>query len=480
MALEQALRNLGLWAAESDVPRYAHLKDCLSVENGRVTVLDESGLRNEIGILARLGAFGTADVRLDTHLLVWEICRALGIYSASIDGLYQAIGQGDLDRQFTVPAINVRAIAFESARAIFKAMADTRAGAVIFELSRGEIGFTGQRPHEYAISILCAAIAESHRGPVFLQGDHFQISASRYASDPKTEVLALENLIAEAVSAGFFNIDIDTSTLVDLTQSSIDDQQRPNFELSAQFADIVRGLEPQGISISLGGEIGEVGDQNSTVDEVKAYLNGFDLLLQTTGRGLSKLSVQTGTRHGGNVLADGSFGDMPVDFNLIQTLTAACRLPHRLAGSVQHGASMLPLDKIARLPRAGCVEVHLAAAFLNAVYEALPDSHVGEADAWAEMHFAEEWKPEWTRAQFLHHARRYPVGPFKQAWWDAIEAHDAVRQSVHERATAYFAALGVVETMDLVADCISHGPADRLKPVLTELGAEKGIRDLAS
>jgi len=416
------------------------------------------------------------------HRLAWEIASALEIYPASIDALYRRIGQNPLPGRFTVPAINVRAIAFESARGIFQAMAASGTRAVIFELSRGEIGFTGQRPHEYATSILCAAIAEGHRGPVFLQGDHFQISATRFAADQTAEIAALEGLIAEAVSAGFFNIDIDASTLVDLSRRSVAEQQQPNADLSAHLAAVARALEPEGVSISLGGEIGEVGDRNSTPEELRAYLDGVCAILPAGMRGLSKISIQSGTRHGGNVLADGSFGDMPVDLDLVAHMSSVCRMEYGVAGCVQHGASMLDLDKIAGLSQAGCVEVHLAAAFLNAAYEVLPDDCVREADAWAKTHYGHEWKQDWSEAQFLHHARRYPVAPFKRAWWDAVSCHDRLRDRMRERAGGYFAALGVNETDALIAQTISHGPVGWRQPVLPDgagHGEERGIADLA-
>ena len=199
--------------------------------------------------------------------------------------------------------------------------------------------------------------------------------------------------------------------------------------------------------------------------------------------GMTKLSVQSGTRHGGNVLADGSFGDMPIDFTLIGELSRACRDPFELAGCVQHGASMLSMEKIAQLPAAHCVEVHLAAAFLNAVYDNLPQALVNNADDWAKKNFADEWKSGWSEAQFLHHARRYPIGPFKQSWWDAEECHQAVRDAVYACAGDYFTALQVNNTKELVGRVIRHAPVKWTAPVLTGVGKESdesNIKDLAS
>jgi hypothetical protein len=441
-------------AVDTEFPQHlrelASLLAAISVQTDHLTVLDQSRVAENIGVIAYLAAFGPADAKLAAHQAAWNIASALGIYCASIDSLYREIAAGNV-AGITVPAMNMRAIAFQSARGVFQAMKNHDVKAAIFELSRGEIGFTGQRPREYATVILCAAISEHHSGPVFLQGDHFQVSAIRYLDKPAEELAAVKSLIAEAVSAGFYNIDIDTSTLVDLSFTNTVDQQKPNFELTAELAAFTRSVEPSGITISLGGEIGEVGEHNSTIEELDAYLSGYIVRMNQHDinrhhPGLTKISVQTGTRHGGNILADGSVGEMNVDFDLITQLSAKCRIPYGLAGCVQHGASMLSLAKISRLPQHDCIEVHLAAAFLKVVYDCLPIRLVQHADEWIKATFIDEWQSDWSEPQFLHHGRRYPIGPNKRAWWDSDPNHDTLRTAVYNKASEYFRALNVLDS----------------------------------
>src|SRR5690606_22145919 len=136
--------------------------------------------------------------------LIREIAQAIGIYPASIHELYMAIGRGDVPATFTVPAMNIRAINYHSSRAVFRAANKYNVGAMLFEIARSEIGYTGQRPMEYTASVLAAAIKEGYRGPVFIQGDHFQISAGRYKTAPDAEVQAVKDLMDEAVAAGFY------------------------------------------------------------------------------------------------------------------------------------------------------------------------------------------------------------------------------------------------------------------------------------
>ena len=138
-----------------------------------------------------------------------------------------------------------------------------------------------------------------------------------------------------AIAAGFYNIDIDTSTLVDLSQGTLADQQRLNYEVGVDITRHVRALEPAGVTISLGGEIGEVGTENSTVPELRAFMDGYrnTLAAQAPGMvGLSKISVQSGTSHGGIVLADGSIADVQIDLETLRALGEAARTEYVLSG----------------------------------------------------------------------------------------------------------------------------------------------------
>ena len=175
---------------------------------------------------------------------------------------------------FTVPAINIRALTFDVAQAVLRAALAGGVGPVLFEIARSEIDYTRQRPEEYATAVTAAAIRTGYRGPLFLQGDHFQVNAKKYGQDPAAEVRAVKDLIWEAIDGGFYNIDIDTSTLVDLSRPTPARQQETNYTLAAELTTMIRDLEPAGITISVGGEIGEVGGKNSTVEELRAFMDG--------------------------------------------------------------------------------------------------------------------------------------------------------------------------------------------------------------
>ncbi|MCA9935113.1 MAG: class II fructose-bisphosphate aldolase, partial [Anaerolineales bacterium] len=345
----------------------AYLDGAVAVSGDSITGVDEMHLPEKMDGLAYTAVFGNPLARDTARWLIWEIGQTVGVYPASIHELYMAVGRGDVPHNFTVPAMNIRAMNYNTSRAVFRAANKHNAGSMLFEIARSEIGYTDQRPAEYTACVLAAAMREGYRGPVFIQGDHFQISAARYGSDPTTEVQAVKDLMAEAVDAGFYNIDIDTSTLVDLSFPTLDEQQKLNYTLCAELTQHARSLEPDGVTISLGGEIGEVGHKNSTVEELDAFMQGY---LRELGElsGISKISVQTGTSHGGVVLPDGTLADVKVDFNTLHDLSKTARDSYGLGGAVQHGASTLPADAFGKFPEIGTVEIHLATNFQNMIY----------------------------------------------------------------------------------------------------------------
>ena len=68
-----------------------------------------------------------------------------------------------------------------------------------------------------------------------------------------------------ALRRGYRNIDIDSSTLVDLLKPTTDEQQRENYVRAAELTALIRSLEAEHASddtVSVGGEIGEVGKED--------------------------------------------------------------------------------------------------------------------------------------------------------------------------------------------------------------------------
>src|SRR6266540_4189759 len=276
--------------------------------------------------LVRQAVFGAPEEREQARWLIWEIGQAVGVRPASIHELYLARGRGEVP-PFTTPAINVRVMAYDTGCAIFRAARRLEVGAVICEIARSEIAYTDQRPAEYVAVMTAAALREGFTGPLFIQGDHVQVNAKKYAADPAAELQALKALIEEELHAGFYNIDVDTSTLVDLSKPNLDEQQRTNYERAAELTQFIRDREPDDVTVSVGAEIGEVGGKNSDVHELDAFMEGYNRTLKRLGTyaGISKISVQTGTSHGGVVLPDGSIAKVQLDLDTLRALSQAAR-----------------------------------------------------------------------------------------------------------------------------------------------------------
>ncbi|MGZ7041547.1 MAG: class II fructose-bisphosphate aldolase [Thermoanaerobaculia bacterium] len=401
-----------------------------------------------------------AEARRQIHLLA----RRAGAISSSIFPLYDAIGRGDLNPTFTVPAHNIRALTYDVCRALFRAAMKHDVGPFLFEIARSEIGYTEQRPAEYAVCVLAAAIKEGFRGPVFIQGDHFQASAKKWVTPEgkAAETKALESLIDEALAAEFYNIDIDTSTLVDLSFKTRDEQQRANYEGTAHFTKYIRAHQPKGIEVSVGGEIGEVGKYNTQPDEVRAYMDGLRKLLGPT-KGIAKISVQTGTSHGGVPLADGSIAQAKIDFGVLRDVTEICRKEYRVAGSVQHGASTLAESVFNKFPEARAVEIHLATGFQNMILDSksFPKNLKSEIRDFCFANAAEERKKDETDEQFVYKSRKKALGPFKQKMWEMpADAKKGIIGELEAKFEFLMEKLGVYGTRKIVEKYVPLRTAD--------------------
>ncbi|MGH7593476.1 MAG: class II fructose-bisphosphate aldolase [Gemmatimonadales bacterium] len=376
---------------------------------------------DEIDHLVHSAVFGDPAVRDAARNRLWNLGQALGVRPASIHDLYLARGRGECSG-FTVPAINVRMLAYDTARAVFRAAIARDAGAIIVEIARSEIAYTDQRPAEYVAVMIGAALREGYQLPLFIQGDHCQVNARKYAAAPAVEVAEVKNLIGEEIAAGFFNIDVDTSTLVDLSCPALDAQQCVNYQRAAEITRFIRQHQPPGVTVSVGAEIGEVGTQNSTVAELHAFMDGYNRTLAAGGKceGISKISVQTGTSHGGIVLPDGSIAAVKLDLVALEALSKSARDDYGLAGAVQHGASTLPSDAFGNFPRIETAEIHLATNFQNMVFDhsALPAALRERIYRWLDTNAASERKPDDSPEQFYYKTRKKAIGPFKRDVWD--------------------------------------------------------------
>jgi fructose/tagatose bisphosphate aldolase len=409
--------------------------------------------KSHIDNLIEQAVFGLDNsIREDHRRIIRETALNQGIVPASIQGLYDAAGKG-LYKGITVPAINIRGIAYDVARAVFRAAIKDNVGAFTFEIARSEIGYTQQQPAEYTACVLAAAVKEGFRGPVFIQGDHYQVNRNAYQKDPEDELNKIRELIRASIEAGFYNIDIDASTVVDLSRESLEEQQAANAKITADMTRFIRGIEPEGVTVSVGGEIGEIGKGNSTAADLRAFMNGYNSLIGKDIRGMSKISIQTGTAHGGVVLPDGSIADVSIDFDTLKELSKIAREEYGMGGAVQHGASTLPNDAFDMFPRVDTVEVHLATGFQNIIYDSpdFPKDLLETIYRHIDTKYINEKKEGDTEEQFYYKTRKKALGDFKKELWQIPEPHfSRIMKELEDRFSLIYHKLNVVDTTDLV------------------------------
>jgi fructose/tagatose bisphosphate aldolase len=343
-----------------------------------------------------------------------------GVYPASLSPVYQALGEGKL-APMTIPAFNLRGLTYSLARAIWRAARKVDAGPVLFELAPAEADTGDQTFEEFAAMVLAAAAREGWRGPVFLQGDHFEVESEQ-------DLQGVTALAQRVAAAGFHHIDIDASHLYDSISDELRGFHRPNARATAALLSSLRGCVANGAELTLGGEVGEIGGRNTTPQDLLAFAAEFSPLLQNGTRGLNKISAQTGTTHGGIVKPDGSVGRMAVDFELARSLSDQARALG-WAGLVQHGASTLTIEDLSHLPEAGVVEVHMATQIQNIVFDhpAFPKGLLEEmrgrlvptrTNAEGDIMDGDEHQ---SAQQNFYRARWTAWGTFKQPLWNLPE-----------------------------------------------------------
>ncbi len=454
----------------------------VGIHNGKVEVLDAEKVRQTlIDTLARDAVFGSRAVKAYSRWLIWELGQALGAWPASIHDYYIARASDGWSNR-TVPAMNMRFATYDAGRAAIRAAQKAKAGAFIFEIARSEMTYTFQEPGEFSAVLIAAAIKEGYSHPIFIQGDHFQVNAKKYAKNPEEAIQEVKDLIAKAIPAGFWNIDIDTSTLVTLEPESLQEQQLHNYQRSAELTKYIRDMQPEGVTISLGGEIGEVGEKNSTVEELDAYMEGYQQALAELGdyAGLSKVSVQTGTSHGGILLPDGSQGEVAVDFETLRALGQRAR-ELGAGGAVQHGASTLPAEMFDKFPAMQTLEIHLATGFMNAFLDhgSFPDEIRQNMSRHMDDFHADERKAKDTDIVFYLKTRKKVLGPFKPELWGMSEAHKTeVFSGLEDLFAFFYNKLNAAGSREVVDTFVK--PVEYHKPMPTfdrGTGEDQGLAD---
>jgi len=328
---------------------------------------------------------------------------------ASGQVLYRSIGK-NYYKKSAIPKINQRALIPYLYRIMLKVMRKLNVVAMdqiaISEAIYIVGGDTRKSPAIAMAQAILAGVGSEGVTPVFNSRDHLQVNRKAYDNDPVAALRNRADTIRDDVLNGkIYSVDLDTSTLALTPEENKDvtEQQRPNFESAVKLTIFARLLEAiyKVPSIALNGEVGEVGTEVVTPQELRAYLKGYrDTLDQFVGQqaedmlqwirdnngifgftdeemdkiehaigyelvpfhGLEAMSAQVGTKHGGVKVKGKPWkrtGNPVVNMERLEELADICR-EFGLAGLILHGASSISEEELAEAVKRGAIAVHLA------------------------------------------------------------------------------------------------------------------------
>jgi fructose/tagatose bisphosphate aldolase len=361
------------------------VKQVCVVEGGSViSISDAARLQNEIIYTLQFNASVSENQKVKQAAMQWiqQVANAMHITSGSNHDFYKEKASGKY-QFFTVPAINARMVTFHKVRAALRVAKKMHLPHIIFELALSEAGYTGQQKDEYAALVKAAYISLGMtKSVVYLQADHYQLDPKKYEADTEAEMQRIKDAIVKAIENGVYNIDIDTSKFETADADKTDrENQGKNAYLTAELLHFIRQYEAEHDlphTLSIGGEVGEVGGENTKYPQVNVYLEMLAEHLQSLGSssvaGLDKVSINVGSAHGGVLGPDGQpLDSVPIDFTAHHDLYMlgqdSLHAGHVLP--VQHGASTLPKKYFSLFPAMHVAEVHLATGYQNIVWEVL-------------------------------------------------------------------------------------------------------------
>lgn len=433
------------------------LSNTLDVRANRVEIIDPHRLRTErIDPLVYNAVFHDSE-RL-RYFLCWLIRRAaagMSIYPASAQGLYAAAARGQV-RRFTAPALSLRVMTYDAARACFRAAKQSGCGAMVLDLGPNATEGPAQSPVEYATCLLAGAIREGYEGPVFLQADYLRERRAADEADQRDEFDRFQNLAEEALGAGFFNLELDTSALEDPLAPDPREQERASCADAARLAAFVRKTEPPGVDTNLGVKMRGRGDSEHVARRLRAFMEGFasefaDRAGSVTGIGKLSLDLRSADELGAS-----------------RDLAEVARREYNLATSVSWGGAPLPEALFAELTRFPVVEAHLGTRYEDLVlnHPGFPAPLRDAMSDWIDKTYGTIRGAEQDRASFQQQLRMPALERFKREMWDLPpESKDPIMADLQRTLLADFKRLDVEDTIHAVLANINIQDTELPRPV---------------
>jgi len=184
-------------------------------------------------------------------------------------------------------------------------------------------------------------------------------------------------------------------------------------------------------------------------------------------KGISKISVQTGTTHGGVPLPDGTIAKVKLDFDTLKNLSRVAIDEYGLSGAVQHGASTLPADAFDKFPETCTSEVHLATEFQNMIYESsvFPKDFKNEIYEFLRKKYASDRKEGETEEQFIYKIRKNGFGLFKERFWNLpSDVKNKIGEEFEAKFDFLFKKLNIIHSKEIIKKTIKPVEAQLPNP----------------
>jgi len=275
------------------------------------------------------------------------------------------------DRRCIIMAANIRVQ--RSARGIMEAAKELDS-AVLFEIAKSEVGYTGQTPKDFYDNIVAIAEEINFNTPYAIHGDHITIK------DASPEAYkGAEDLIKAELAAGFTSYAIDASHNFNMSATDVSEQLKDNIDITKRLAKLI----PEKYSLEV--EVGEVGrtdpatgqKQLTTVEEAATFIKA----LKDAGINPDLLATNNGTSHGnifdknGNVIAK-------VGIDLARTKGIADAIKPYGVRVAQHGITGTPLEFMDNLIDCGIAKGNVGTNWQNIAIESFPPELVKRMEEW--------------------------------------------------------------------------------------------------
>ena len=197
----------------------------------------------------------------------------------------------------------------------------------------------------------------------------------------------MKQLALEAVTAGFYNIDVDTSTLVDLSKPDLASQQRLNYETcvdiaQVQFASSSRRASRSRSAARSARSALRTARSKSCARSWTASTARSPNGARRAPTGSRRSACSPGRRTAASYFPMARSRTSQLDLNTLARLSKDARERVRAGGSRAARSVDAPGLRVPQLPHTETAEIHLATNFQNMLFDHLPGALRQEIYEW--------------------------------------------------------------------------------------------------